>query len=63
MVLRTGSNYTMPPPGVTAADNLRHENEGYSGMRASIESAYVVGSRVIDELLANWKRYETAPPK
>ncbi|MET0371070.1 MAG: purine nucleoside permease [Sphingobium sp.] len=62
MVLRAGSNYTMPPPGVAAADNLLSENEGYSGMRASLESLYLVGSRVIDELIDHWDRYETKVP-
>lgn len=63
MLLRSGSNYSMPPPGVTAADNLLRENEGYSGMRASLESLYLVGSKVVDELLDHWDRYEQAPPQ
>ena len=36
LVLRTASNYSMPPPGVTAADNMKKENEGYSGLGASV---------------------------
>jgi purine nucleoside permease len=63
MVLRSGSNYSMPPDGVSAADNLMRENEGYSGMRASLESLYLVGSKVVDELLGHWDRYEQAPPQ
>lgn len=63
LLLRSGSNYTMPPPGVSAADNLAHENEGYSGMRASVESFYIVGSRVIDELLAHWVTYRDTTPR
>lgn len=63
MVLRSGSNYTLPPPGITATDNLLRENEGYSGMRASLESLYLVGSKVIDELLAHWDRYEGKIPQ
>ena len=63
MVLRTGSNYTMPPPGVTAAENLLRENQGYSGMRASLESLYIVGSAVIDELLSDWPRHAAQIPK
>lgn len=62
MVLRAGSNYTMPPPGVTAADNLLHENAGYSGMNAALESLYLTGSKVIDTLLAHWDVYEKTPP-
>lgn len=63
MVLRSGSNYTMPPPDMTAAESIAHENEGYSGMTASLESLYVVGSKVVDELLGHWGRYETTLPK
>lgn len=62
MVLRTASNYTMPPPGVTAAENLLAENEGYAGLDASLESAYLVGSKVIDTLLANWDEYQLRTP-
>ena len=62
MVLRTASNYTMPPPGVSAAENLLAENEGYAGLDASLESAYLVGSRVIDTLLDNWETYGERTP-
>ena len=62
MVLRAGSNYTMPPPGVGAADYLLRESEGYSGMIASLESLYLVGSTVIDELLGNWPSYAEQVP-
>lgn len=62
MVLRAGSNYTMPPPGVTAADNLLAENEGYAGLQAAVESLYLVGSVVVDELLKGWERYATEVP-
>lgn len=63
MVLRAGSNYTMPPPGVAAADYLLRENEGYAGLGASVENLYQVGSRVIDELESNWARYEKSVPQ
>lgn len=63
MVLRAGSNYTMPPPGVTAAANLLRENEGYSGLNAAVESLYAVGSRVVDELTGHWDRYATTIPQ
>ncbi|MEO0424241.1 MAG: purine nucleoside permease, partial [Pseudomonadota bacterium] len=62
MVLRTGSNYTMPPPGVSAADNLLRENEGYAGLIASLESLYLVGGTVIDEIVQHWDRYEDEVP-
>jgi len=62
LVLRTASNYTMPPPGVSAADNLLAENKGYSGLGMAVESAYSVASKVVDALLNGWSRYESRLP-
>jgi purine nucleoside permease len=50
-------------PGVAPADYLLKENQNYSGMRASLEALYTVGSKVVDTLLADWPRYAKAPPK
>jgi len=63
MVLRAASNYTMQPPGMTAAESLLNENKGYGGLRVAIESAYVVGSKVVDELLGNWSYYRDNIPQ
>jgi len=54
LVMRAGSNFTMPPPGVDAATYLLAENEGYAGLNAAVENLYSVGSVVIDAILANW---------
>ena len=63
MVLRTASNYTMPPPGKNAADYLREEqHDSYAGLDAALENAYLVGSTVVAELLENWEKYETQIP-
>lgn len=63
MVLRTASNYTMPPPGMTAAEHLLKENAGYAGLEASVEAAYRVGSVVVDEIVGKWSIYrDHAPP-
>jgi purine nucleoside permease len=62
MVLRTGSNYTMPPPGMTAAEHLLKENDGYAGLNASVEAAYQVGSVVVNELVAKWPVYRDHTP-
>jgi purine nucleoside permease len=62
MVLRTASNYTMQPPGKTAAENLLKENEGYAGLEAAVESAYLVGSKVIDTLISHWDIYQDRLP-
>jgi purine nucleoside permease len=63
LVLRTASNYTMPPPGKGAAENLLEEqHDSYAGLDAALENAYLVGSAVVDELLENWETYrETIP--
>jgi purine nucleoside permease len=62
MVLRTGSNYTLPPPGMTAAEHLLRENDGYAGLTASVEAAYRVGSVVVDEIVGHWSRYRDHVP-
>ena len=63
LVLRTASNYTMQPPGVTAAENLLAENEGYSGLGVAVESAYTVASKVVDALIDGWDEYQHQPPR
>ena len=60
LVLRTGSNYSMPPKGVTAADSMVAE---YQGMIPALEAAHQTGSTVVKALLENWPVYESAPPK
>lgn len=64
LVLRTASNYATPPTGVTASENLKNESgdAGFAGMRSSLESAYLVGSKVVDTIVANWEQYKTALP-
>ncbi len=62
MVLRTASNYTMPPPGMGAAEHLLKENEGYAGLDASVEAAYRVGSVVVDTIVKDWPRYREQTP-
>ncbi len=64
MVLRTASNYTMQPPDVSAADSLlgEHSEAGYSGLTASVEAAYQVGSKVVDEIVGHWDVYKDKIP-
>ncbi len=64
MVLRTASNYTMQSPGITAAESLlgEHGEEGYSGLNASVEAAYRVGSKVVDEIVSHWDVYKDKVP-
>jgi purine nucleoside permease len=63
LVLRTASNYTLPPPGKTAVDNLLAEqHDSYAGLDAALENAYLVGSVVVDEILNNWDSYKDTTP-
>ena len=62
LVLRTASNYTTQPPGMTAADHLLKENAGYAGLQASVEAAYRVGAAVVDEITGHWPQYREHPP-
>lgn len=53
LLLRTASNFDMPPPGMTAAENLEHERHGgYTAYLPSLEAAYAVGHRIV----AEWMR-------
>jgi purine nucleoside permease len=63
LVLRAGSNFTMPPPGTDPASYLLSENQGYAGMTAALESLYRVGGKVVDEIVTHWDRFGPAPPK
>ncbi|MEQ9464100.1 MAG: purine nucleoside permease [Haliea sp.] len=63
LVLRTASNFTLPPPGKTAAGYLREEqHDSYAGLDAALENAYLVGMKVIETLLADWDRHGETPP-
>ena len=57
MILRTASNFTMQPPSLGAAQNLKLESsgEGYAAMSAAIEAAYNVGSGVVNAIVENWE--------
>ena len=64
MVLRTGSNYSFQPKGLSAAENLKLESgeNGFVGLQSSLESAYKVGSIVVDDIVANWTTYKDTMP-
>ena len=64
MVLRAASNYSMQPDSLTAANNLAMESgeNGYAGMQSALESAYSVGSVVVNDIVANWETYKDALP-
>ena len=52
LLLRTASNFDMPPPGMTAAQNLESERHGgYTAYLPSLEAAYAVGHQVVSAWL------------
>ncbi|HEY8995184.1 MAG TPA: purine nucleoside permease [Lacunisphaera sp.] len=59
LFLRTGSNFSMPPAGQTAAESMVEE---YAGMVPALEAAYRTGSPVVHALVADWPRYAAKPP-
>jgi purine nucleoside permease len=52
----------MPPTGGDAAGNLTMEKAGYSAFQASLDAAFLVGTRVIDTITRDWPRYRTNIP-
>lgn len=60
MVLRTGSNASMPRPGHTAVESV---TAPYIGTRLALESAWLCGSTVVHWLLAHWAETERVIPE
>ena len=62
MVLRTGSNYSVQPAGQDAASSLVGEAHGLSALSSALNAAFVVGSKVVNEIDAKWSRYRNIIP-
>jgi purine nucleoside permease len=64
LVLRTASNFDMPPPGETAAEMLAAEAMpgNLSAFGPSVDAAYAVGSVVVRTLAGHWDMYRTHVP-
>lgn len=61
--LRTGSDFSMPPKGLSAAELLRSEATGnYAAYGEAIENAYLIGSRAVRELAQHWPLYRQTLP-
>jgi purine nucleoside permease len=53
VLLRTASNFDRQPPGLTAEQSANSEKHAaYTGYEASLEAAYMVGSRIAKTILA-----------
>jgi purine nucleoside permease len=64
MVLRSASNYDLPPMSETTAELLAGEanGTGYSAFIESLSSAYVAGAPVVLELAGHWGKYRDMIP-
>ena len=65
LVLRTGSDYTVPAAGQTVTRLLASEAAEDAALSAyvpSLEAAYRVGSTVVNELVQNWTTYADHTP-
>jgi purine nucleoside permease len=63
LVLRTASNFDLPPPGVTAAENLARTELGkYSAYLPSLEAAWRVGNALVEKLVGNWNKFREITP-
>jgi purine nucleoside permease len=62
LVLRTGSNFTTQPAGGDAAGSLIGELKGLSALQPSLDAAFVVGGKVVNEITGNWGRYRDTMP-
>ncbi len=64
LVLRTASNFDMPPPGQTPAEMLAAEARpgSLSAFKQSVDAAYSVGSVVVRQLATHWTLYEKTIP-
>lgn len=61
--LRTGSDFSVPPEGVSPADLLKSEATGnYAAYAEAIENAYRIGSPVARKLAQHWTLYREAVP-
>jgi len=61
VVLRTVSNFSMPPPGKPASWSATAPYPG-NGLPA-LESAYQVGRKVVDKLVDGWSKYSNQLPE
>ena len=58
-----GRDYTLPPPGMSAAESLTSmsltQNPGYL---PALDAAYLVGRKVVDEIIENWVVFRDTNP-
>jgi len=67
LILRTASDYTVPPDGQSAAKLIADEASSdtathLTAYRPALAAAYAVGSAVVNELSGGWRRWRDAAP-
>jgi purine nucleoside permease len=62
LILRSGSDYVLPPPGVTPAQMVFDDLSGAPGYLPALDSDYRVGSVVVAALLKDWPKYRDQVP-
>ena len=62
LILRTASNFTMPPPGIAPEKYLFDDLASSPGYLPALEANYQVGSVVVAALLEHWEQYKTQVP-
>jgi purine nucleoside permease len=62
LILRTASNFTIPPPGITPEKSLFDDLANSPGYLPSLEANYQTGSIVIRALLTHWDQYRNQIP-
>jgi purine nucleoside permease len=61
--LRTGSDFSIPPKGMSAADFLKSEATGnYAANAEAIDNAYLVAAPVVRKLAQHWPLYRQTVP-
>lgn len=63
MILRTASDYTAPPPGVSAAEYVAAIQKNVPATREALAAAYAVGKPVVMEITGHWAKYEKMVPR
>ena len=62
LILRTASNFTLPPLGMTAEKSLFENLASSPGYLPALNANYQVGHIVVEALLKGWSRYENDVP-
>jgi purine nucleoside permease len=63
LLLRSASNFTLPPPGVTVVESLFAESGGdanYPGFRPALENSRRAVAKISAEILRDWERWREA---